>query len=86
VKSDKPVEVAPVEEKTVREVKVSEKVNNLHKDAEDYIVLRNQFAVAVADYVLKGMDITFLDGHASIPRMAEKVYMLADALTKESLK
>jgi hypothetical protein len=48
--------------------------------------LRNQFAVAVVDYVLKGMDITYLEGHASIPRMSEKVFMLADALVKESNK
>lgn len=48
--------------------------------------LRNQFAIAVADYVLKGMDITYLDGHASVPRMAEKVFLLADALVKEANK
>jgi len=48
--------------------------------------LRNQFAVAVADYVLKGMDITILEGHVSISRFTEKVFVLADALVKEAHK
>lgn len=48
--------------------------------------LRNQFAVAVADHVLKGMDLTYLEGHTSIPKFAEKVFMLADALVKEANK
>lgn len=85
------LEKPEVEEKTVREIKLAkiDKLNSLDKldkEGDEYIALRNQFAVAVVDYVLKGMDITFLEGHASIPRMAEKVYMLADALTKESIK
>jgi len=48
--------------------------------------LRNQFAVAVADYVLKGMDITITEGHVSISRFTEKVFVLADALVKEAHK
>ena len=48
--------------------------------------LRNQFAVAVAQYVLNGMDITYLEGHPSVPRFAEKVFVLADALVKEANK
>ena len=48
--------------------------------------LRNQFAVAVADHVLKGMDLTYLEGHTSIPKFAEKVFMLADSLVKEAHK
>ena len=48
--------------------------------------LRNQFAVAVTDYVLKGMDITVLEGHVSISRFTEKVFVLADALVKEANK
>ena len=47
---------------------------------------RNQFAAAVAPYVLNSMDITFMDGHPSVPRFAEKVYILADALLKEASK
>lgn len=47
---------------------------------------RNQFAAAVAPYVLNSMDITFLEGHPSVPRFAEKVYILADALLKEANK
>ena len=48
--------------------------------------LRNQFATAVVPYVLNGMDITFLEGHPSVPRFAEKVFILADALVKEANK
>lgn len=68
---------APVEEvKEVKEVKIAKPVRDNPT--------RNQFAAAVAPYVLNSMDITFLEGHPSVPRFAEKVYILADALLKEA--
>jgi len=62
----------------VKEVKVAKPVRDNPT--------RNQFAAAVAPYVLNSMDITFLEGHPSVPRFAEKVYILADALLKEANK
>lgn len=67
---------APVEE--VKEIKITKPVRDNPT--------RNQFAAAVAPYVLNSMDITFLEGHPSVPRFAEKVYILADALLKEASK
>jgi hypothetical protein len=77
VKSETTAKVtAPVEE--VKEIKITKPVRDNPT--------RNQFAAAVAPYVLNSMDITFLEGHPSVPRFAEKVYILADALLKEASK
>lgn len=48
--------------------------------------LHHQFAAAVAEHVLRTMDITYLEGHHSLDKFAEKVFLLADVLVKESHK
>ena len=48
--------------------------------------LRNQFACAIAEHVLRTMDVTYIDGHHSLDKFAEKVFLLADVLVKESNK